>query len=510
MSSAGLHYGDTFVPHAQVMMRCARAASGLESLGVKRDDTVALMLRNDIAFLEATAGIRLLGALPVPINWHLSGEEMRYILEDSGARTLIVHSDLYHHLKDDVPEGVTVLEVATPDVIISAYGISDDEAAMHEGTRSWHEWVDAQEPYGKEPETQSSSMIYTSGTTGRPKGVRREAATPEQYAAQVQAVAGVLGVLPGVRTVIPAPMYHSAPNAYSFFALQLQTYCVIMPRFDGEDLLRVIDEHKITHLQMVPTMFVRLLKLPEEVRNKYDVSSLEYVIHAAAPCPAEVKKAMIEWWGPVIHEYYGSTEMSAVTLCTSEDALKYPGTVGRPVEGAEVRVWDEDGNDVPAGTAGTVYGILSCNSEFTYQNDDEKRASIGKGHLITSGDIGYFNKEGYLFLCDRANDMIISGGANIYPAEIESVLINCPGVQDCAVFGIPDPDFGESIAAFVEPDPGVAVTEDEVRAYLQEHLAKFKIPKLIEFRGSLPREDSGKLFKRKLRDPFWADTGRSI
>ena len=510
MSNAGLQYGEQFVPHADLMTRIAKAATGLESIGIQRDDTVALMLRNDVVFLEATLGIRMLGAMPVPVNWHLSAEELNYILEDSGSKAIVIHSDLYSEMKDGIPEGLTVLEVVTPDLILSTYGMSSDTVAPHEGTIIWDAWVDSHDPHQTEPELQTASMIYTSGTTGRPKGVRREPSTPEQYARQVGVVAKMLGVLPGVRTLIPAPMYHSAPNAYSAFAVQLETYCVIMPRFDAEELLRIIQDHKITHLQMVPTMFVRLLKLPDEVRKKYDVSSLEYVIHAAAPCPPDIKKAMIDWWGPVINEYYGSTEMSGVTLCTSEDSLKYPGTVGKAMEEAEVIIVGENGEEVPHGTIGTVYGMLMTNTEFTYQNDDEKRASVARDHLITSGDIGYLNEEGYLFLCDRANDMIISGGANIYPAEIESVLINCPGVHDCAVFGIPDPDFGESIAAFIEPEDGADITEDDIREYLIKHLAKFKIPKLIEFREDLPREDSGKLFKRKLRDPFWADSGRKI
>ena len=381
---------------------------------------------------------------------------------------------------------------------------------QHEGTINWNEWVESFEPYLKEPERLSASMIYTSGTTGRPKGVRREPATPEQHAEQMESAVRYLRIVPGVRTVIPAPMYHSAPNAYSGLAVAQEAFCVIMPRFDAEELLRIIQDYNITHLQMVPTMFVRLLKLPEDVRNKYDLNSLEHVIHAAAPCPPDVKKAMIDWWGPVIYEYYGSTEMAAVTICNSEEALKYPGTVGKPMESAEVIIVNDEGNEAPRGEIGTIYGMSLTNTEFTYQNDDAKRASVGREHLITSGDIGYMNDEGYLFLCDRANDMIISGGANIYPAEIESVLINCPGVHDCAVFGIPDPDFGESIAAFVEPDAEVTLDEESIREYLIGHLAKFKIPRLIEFRSNLPREDSGKLFKRKLRDPFWADSGRKI
>jgi long-chain acyl-CoA synthetase len=317
-------------------------------------------------------------------------------------------------------------------------------------------------------------------------------------------------VLPGIRTVIPAPMYHAAPNTYSIYAVQQAAFVVLMPSFDAEELLRIIDQYKVTHFQAVPTMFVRLLKLPDDVRRKYDVSSLKYVIHAAAPCPPDVKRAMIDWWGPVIYEYYGSTEMSAVTVCSSEDAHRFPGTVGRVLPEATIKIFDELGKELPRGVPGQVYGRLHATTDFTYQNDPEKRRRIERDGLITSGDIGYLNDENYLFLCDRANDMIISGGVNIYPAEIESVLINYPGVHDCAVFGIPHPDFGESVIAIVEPQTGVTLDADAIRAYLRERIADYKVPRTIEFRTGLPREDSGKLFKRKLREPYWQAAGRKI
>jgi len=317
-------------------------------------------------------------------------------------------------------------------------------------------------------------------------------------------------VLPGIRTVIPAPMYHAAPNTYSIFAVQQSAFVVLMPSFDAEELLRIIDQYKITHFQAVPTMFVRLLKLPEAVRRKYDVSSLKYVIHAAAPCPPEIKRAMIAWWGSIIWEYYGSTEMSAVTLCSAEDALRFPGTVGKVVPEATIKILDEQGRECPRGTPGQVFGRLHATTDFTYQNDPDKRRRIEREGLITSGDIGYLNNENFLFLCDRANDMIISGGVNIYPAEIESVLINCPGVHDCAVFGIPHADFGESVMAVIEPQSGVQLNEDAIRAYLRERVADYKVPRVIEFRTGLPREDSGKLFKRKLREPYWQGVGRKI
>jgi len=506
----GVQFGSDFYPQAEVLERGARAASGFRALGIGREDRVALMLRNDLPFLEATVGAKIAGAFPVPINWHLKGEEFNYILKDSDAKAVVIHSDLLRELGPHIPEGIAVLEVETPELLRDTYGIEQPGPSGHPAARDWAAWLGEHDPWAEAPQTETSSMIYTSGTTGRPKGVRRESYTPEQYAEYVKVVGGVLGVVPGIRTVIPAPLYHAAPNAFATFAMQLGTFMVLQPRFDAEELLRIIDQYKVTHFQAVPTMFVRLLKLPQQIRDQYDVSSIEYVVHAAAPCPAEIKQAMIDWWGPVIWEYYGSTEMAAVTICSSEDAIRYPGTVGRAIDGATVRILDDAGNDVPAGTPGHVYGWLHCNTNFTYENDPEKRASVGRGELVTAGDIGYLNDDGFLFLCDRANDMIISGGVNIYPAEIESALINCPGVHDCAVFGVPHPDFGESIMAVIEPEAGASLDEDAVRGYLRERIADYKVPHRMEFRTGLPREDSGKLFKRKLREPYWAEAGRSI
>lgn len=508
--AAGVQLGNHFVPQEVVAKRAARVSTGLHQLGVRRGDTVAIMLRNDIAFLEATAGARTLGALPVPINWHLIPDETAYILRDSEAKVFVVHEDILPGLLSAIPDDIPVLVVPTPPEVAAAYGVEKVPFEGPPNSYDWNVWIDEHETWNKPVDVETSSMIYTSGTTGRPKGVRRDAATLEQYEQIVQVVAGVLGVKPGIRTIIPAPMYHAAPNAYAVYAFKLGAFIVIMPRFDAEELLALIERHKITHIQMVPTMFVRLLKLPEEVRSKYDVSSLEYVVHAAAPCPPSVKEAMIEWWGPIIHEYYGSTEMSAVTFCSADEAIRHPGAVGKPLEGATVRILDADGREVDPGEPGTVYGWLHCNTDFTYQGDDEKRRSIERTGLITAGDVGYFDNEGYLYLCDRDTDLVISGGVNIYPAEIEGVLIEYPGVKDCAVFGIPDEDLGEVLMAIVEPECGAALNPDVLRAYLAERLARYKIPKHIEFQDNLPREDSGKLFKRKLRDVYWAQSARQI
>jgi long-chain acyl-CoA synthetase len=284
----------------------------------------------------------------------------------------------------------------------------------------------------------------------------------------------------------------------------------MMPRFDPEEFLRVVQDEKIDTIFMVPTMFIRLMKLPEDVRKKYDMSSLRHIIHAAAPCPADVKTAMIDWWGPVIYEFYGSTESGAVTFANSEDALKKPGTVGKIAPGAELRFLGDDGQILPQGEIGEIYSRISGNPDFTYHNKPEKRAEIDRDGFITSGDVGYLDADGYVFICDRKRDMVISGGVNIYPAEIEAALHAVPGVHDCAVFGIPDEEFGESLMAVIEPQPGVVLDLATVRADLKKALADYKVPKQMEIQSNLPREDSGKIFKRRLRDPYWAKAGRTI
>jgi long-chain acyl-CoA synthetase len=320
----------------------------------------------------------------------------------------------------------------------------------------------------------------------------------------------IFGIKPGIRSVVPGPLYHSAPNAFAMRAGRVGEVMVLMPRFDPVQLLELIERERLDTMFMVPTMFIRLLKLPEEVRRKYDLSSLRFVIHAAAPCPHDVKRAMIDWWGPVINEFYGSTESSAVTLASSADTLAKPGTVGRAVEGAELRILDDDGRVQPPGEVGEIFTRFAELPDFTYHNKPHERAKVDREGFITSGDVGYLDADGYLFLCDRKRDMVISGGVNIYPAEIEAVLHAMPGVKDCAVFGIPDAEFGEKLMAVVEPQDGGSVSADDVRAHLRRHLADYKVPRMIEIGRDLPREDSGKIFKRRLRDPYWQKQGRRI
>jgi long-chain acyl-CoA synthetase len=309
---------------------------------------------------------------------------------------------------------------------------------------------------------------------------------------------------------LPGPLYHSAPNAFGLRAGRLGGALVLMPRFEPEEFLALIEAQRIDTIFMVPTMFIRLMKLPQTVRSRYDMSSLRHVIHAAAPCPPEVKRAMIAWWGPVIHEFYGSTESGAVTFASSADALNKPGTVGRIAPGAELRFVGDDGELLPQGAVGEIYSRIAGLPDFTYHNRPEKRAEIERDGFITSGDVGYIDADGYVFICDRKRDMVISGGVNIYPAEIEAALHGFPGVHDCAVFGIPDDEFGEALMAVVELQPGVTLDVAAIRAGLKTRLAGYKVPKHVEIAAELPREDSGKIFKRRLRDPYWTKAGRRI
>src|SRR5882672_6747888 len=308
--------------HAEVADRADRIAGGLQLLGVKPGDSVCILMRNDIAFIEAAYAAMRLGAYAVPINWHFKPEEINYVLKDSGTPALIGHADMLHQLRDAIPTGITVLSARTPPEILANYKIDPDHLATPDFATDLESWLEQQRPYDGPALPQPSNMIYTSGTTGHPKGVRRNAPTPEQTASAERMRAMIYGLKPGARVLLPGPLYHSAPNSFGLRAGRLGGVLVLMPRFDPEEFLRLIEDQKIDTIFMVPTMFIRLLKLPEQVRKKYDTSSLRHIVHAAAPCPAEAKRAMIEWWGPVIYEYYGSTESSALTFANSDDALR--------------------------------------------------------------------------------------------------------------------------------------------------------------------------------------------
>jgi len=499
--------GERRLDTAELRRRAACAATGLSELGVGPGDVVALYLRNDFALFEASFAAGMLGAYPTPVNWHYVPDEADYLFRDSGAKVIVIHADLLEKVRGVIPPDALILVAPTPQEIAQAYGLAPERCAAPEGMRSWDEWVEGFSPYAGPIASPPGSIIYTSGTTGRPKGVRRAASTPEQAAASAASVSVFFGLsaenAERIVSVMTGPMYHSAPNYYGLACAQLGAHLHLQPRFDPEDLLRMIQEHRVTHLHMVPIMFNRLLALPDQVKRKYDLSSLEFVVHAAAPCPAPIKRAMIEWWGPVIMEYYGSTETGAVVFCDSEQWLAHPGTVGKAMFGADVRVVDAEGRTLPVGEIGEVLARWPTLADFTYHGDDDKRLAAEKVGLIAPGDIGYMDEDGFLYLCDRAKDMIISGGVNIYPAEIEAVLQRMPGVADCAVFGIPDDEYGEAVYAVVQAQADVELTEDGVKSYLSGQISGFKMPKHVAFQADLPREDSGKIFKRKLREPFW-------
>ena len=492
---SGIRCGEREVGYPELFGAALRAASGLASLGVGAGDRVALLLRNSLEFLEASIATVPLGASAVPINWHWRGEEIAHVLADSGAKVLVLHADLWPAVAEHVPAGVTPVAVGEGEV---------------PGAPRWSDWMEGLDPWQEAPETAPVSIIYTSGTTGKPKGVVRRQSSDEKREATRELLAEMFQLGPGERTVIPAPMYHTAPNVYALACALLGMDMTIMERFDAEEFLRIVQEHRVTVVQMVPTMFVRLLALPEEVRRSYDTSSLRWIVHAAAPCPPEVKRAMIDWLGPIVAEYYGGTETGPVTFCTSEDWLAHPGTVGRALGSARVKIVDEDGAELGPGESGEVFAWLDLFPDFTYEGDEHKRRSVEHDGLISVGDVGYLDEEGYLYLNDRRSDMVISGGVNIYPAEIEACLHSLEGVRDCAVFGIPDEEFGEALAAHVELHEDAELGEHDVRAHVRENLAGYKTPKVVVFEASLPREDSGKIFKRRLREPYWAGLERAI
>jgi long-chain acyl-CoA synthetase len=508
--------GESTISSEELAIRAARVAAGLESLGIGAGDGVAILLRNELAFFEAALGASLAGAYPVAINWHYTEDEARYVLEDSEAKALVIHADLFPAVRAAVPDGVRVLLVRTPAEVLAAYGLAPERGEPPDGAIEWAQWRDGFGPRMPESAGTTLSVIYTSGTTGHPKGVKR----PPYSDAELDRITAALAVIFGfdlfddpqqMVTAVVGPIYHSAPNTHAIFSLRAGASIHVMPRFDPERLLELIERERITHLHLVPIMFERLLKLPAETRGRYDVSSLRFVVHAAAPCAPQTKRAMIDWWGPVVHEYYGSTEVGPVTFLTAEEWLLHPGSVGKVMEGAEVRVIDEHGRALSAGETGEIVaGSTTGSTDFTYHRDEAKRRAADRDGLFAPGDVGYFDAQGYLYLCDRKIDMIISGGVNIYPAQIEAELHKLPAVADCAVFGIPDDEFGEAVHAVIQTRPGQTATEEQVRAFLRERVAGYSVPKRVEFRDELPREDSGKIFKRKLRDPYWAGAGRSI
>jgi long-chain acyl-CoA synthetase len=494
----------------ELLALCNRIVAGLRGLGLERGDTVALDSPNCAEFFAVWLACTQSGFYLVPLNWHLAPPEVAYILQDSAAKAFIAHE----RLGGDCVKAAD--EIDFP---------AEGRIAIGEipGFRPFSEFLDGCSPETPEGRCTGAVMNYTSGTTGRPKGVKRALAPadaePDLIMGLFASFLGMFGVQPeGDEIYIcGSPLYHTAVLMQSGAALQWGQPVVLMDKWSPEEMLRLIDEYRCTTSHMVPTQFHRLLQLPEEVRARYDVSSTRTMLHAAAPCPPDEKRKMIEWWGESIWEYYAATEGGG-TIVSPQEWLQYPGTVGRPWPGAEVIILDDDGKALGSGDIGTIYMLMPGASQFEYKGDKEKTKKnrfIGEDGKIffTVGDVGYLNADGYLFLCDRKIDMIISGGANIYPAEIESELLNHPKVGDVAVFGIPNEDWGEEIKAVIEPAEGVeagdALTK-EIMAFCQERLARFKQPKSIDYTDEMPRDPNGKLYKRKLRDPYWEGQKRAI
>jgi long-chain acyl-CoA synthetase len=487
--NGALVYSGVATPYAEVAARAGRAAQGCAEAGVAAGGTIAVMLRNHPAFIEAMLAARHLGAYWCSINWHFRAEETGYILADCGAKCFLVGDEMLEAVSAAVPQGVRVIPLS-----------------------AWDRWRDSHACHTVPAARPGNPMMYTSGTTGRPKGVKRypsvDPAAQARMAADVWSE--VYALAPGARALMSAPLYHSAPNAYAMQAVLRDATLHLEAKFDAERTLALIHEERITHAYLVPTMFSRMLKLPESVKRRYDLSSMQFVVSMGSPCAPEVKRAMIEWWGPVIHESYAASELGIVSFVHAGEALSRPGTAGRPVGGAQIRILDDAGREVPTGEVGLIYARQPATPDFTYLNNEASRRAIERDGLISLGDMGYLDADGYLYICDRAVDMVISGGVNIYPAEIESVLVGMPGVADCAVFGIPDAEFGESLAAAVQPMPGAALDAAQVQAWLRERIAAYKVPRTVAFHAELPREDSGKIFKRRLRDPYWQAAGRRI
>jgi long-chain acyl-CoA synthetase len=473
-----------------------RLSRYLASAGVAQGDGVVLVAENSALFLATAWAAQRTGLYYTAMSTRLTVDEAAYILRDSGAKAVITCralAPLATALRSEVPEIETWLSL---DGGIDGFDSFDEQVAgiSTDGPGPAH--------------VEGSDLLYSSGTTGRPKGVKRTLPlVPLAESTDLLAglCGGAFGFDPETVYLSPAPLYHAAPLRYCIATHRLGGTVVVMDHFDPVEFLEAIERYKVTHTQVVPTMFVRMLKLPEEQRAAADLSSLRFCLHAAAPCPVPVKQAMLDWWGPIVHEYYAGTEGNGFVYASPQDWLAHPGTVGRSITGP-LHILDDEGNELPPGQTGTVYFEQGA---FEYHNDPEKTAAsrTEKG-WTTLGDIGYLDEEGFLYLTDRKAYMIISGGVNIYPQEAENVLTMHPSVTDVAVFGVPDEEMGEAVKAVVQPAPGVTAgpeLERELIAYCRERLAHYKCPKSVDFEDELPRHPTGKLYKRLLRDRYWPE-----
>jgi long-chain acyl-CoA synthetase len=479
-----------------------RVARGLRALGLAPGDSVAVVLENGRPFVELYLACFQAGFYLVPINNHLAGPEIAYIVENSEAKVFVTSPRFREAVEKALPE------LKLPATHRFAVGALP-------GFRPYAELSAGQSEADLENPTAGAVMNYTSGTTGRPKGVRRPLSglDPNLIGGLFTGFQQMFGVKPedGNVHITGSPLYHTAVLMFASGAMHMGHAVVLMDKWTPESMLQRIDAYKVTTSHMVPTQFHRLLQLPAEVRARYDCSSTRTMVHAAAPCPPDIKRRMIEWWGDSIWEYYAATEGGG-TIVSPQEWMKKPGTVGKAWPNAEIKIFDDAGNECPTGTPGTVY-MLRGQADFEYYKDKEKTDKARRGKYFTVGDIGYLDADGYLFLCDRKADMIISGGVNIYPAEIESVLLTHPKVGDVAVFGIPHEEWGEEVKAVIEPVDGVGAGDAltaEILDFLKDRLAKYKTPKTIDYVTEMPRDPNGKLYKRKLRDPYWEGRTRNI
>ena len=494
--------GSRSITYTQLDRRARRAASALHDLGLGAGDRLALLMRNDFAYFEAMRAAALLNVVSVPLNWHLTAGELKRILDHSGARAMVAHADL---LSGDLLEACASLKqvcVPTPAEVREAYGLP--ETASPEGIPVWAGWIRQYPRSRAEAAGPVSTMFYTSGTSGEPKGVSRIAAPPEAIAEVARRSVRAWGLGgEGIRALVTGPLYHSAPNAYANLVLRAGGLLVMQPRFDAEELLRLVAGHGITHLYMTPTMFARLLSLPRRIRNRFDPGSLRHVSHGAAPCPPELKRRMLDWWGDILVDYYAMTETGILTTCDSREWRAHPGSVGKAVEGIDLRIAAADGSQAAPGKTGEIYVRSSLTPYVGYHRADDETRRMRRGGYIATGDLGYLASDGYLYITGRKTDMVISGGVNIYPAEIEAALAVCPGIGDSAVFGVPDPEFGERLVAVLQRDDKADLPDEKaVKEFLLQRLARFKVPREIHFHRELPREDTGKIRKRLLKAEY--------
>ena len=494
--------GET-VTYAEYEARTNRLAHLLRAHGLQRLDHYSILMENHPRYLEACGAGERSGLYYTCINSHLTAEEVAYILDNSESQVLITSR---------AKQAVALEAIAMVPRIRLCLVVDGTHDVVDDPSGRVVDYVTAVGAFPDTPiadERAGGAMLYSSGTTGRPKGILRDLpdVPPDPPQPLFQFLINLWRYRADMVYLSPAPLYHSAPQAAVGLTVRMGGTAIIMERFDPELYLQLVERYAVTHSQLVPTMFNRMLKLPEEVRTRYDLSSLEVAVHAAAPCPVPVKEQMIEWWGPKILEYYGATEGLGFTTCDSHEWLAHKGTVGKPVLGV-LHVLDDEGNEQPTGTPGTLW--FETATQFQYFNDPAKsrEATSDDGRMTTVGDVGYVDEDGHLYLTDRKSFMIISGGVNIYPQETENLLITHPKVADAAVFGVPNVDLGEEVKAVVQPMPEVAPgpeLEAELIAFCQEHLSRQKCPRTIDFDPELPRLPTGKLYKRVLRDRYWAE-----